>query len=143
MLHIEHLNLVVNDLPNTLKFYQEAFPHWRIRDSGENEWSGKPRKWLHLGDDYHYLALADNGVGENRDLSGHQTGLAHFAFVTNDIDAIVDRLSRAGFNIAKDGADDPYRRNVYFIDPSGFEVEFVQYLSDLPDERNYTNPAAQ
>lgn len=138
MLQIEHLNLVVNDFPATLKFYKAAFPHWRVRDSGESEWSGKPRKWLHFGDDYQYLALNDNGVGPNRDLSGHQTGLAHFAFVTNEIDSIVDRLAQAGFAIDKDGADEPYRKNVYFIDPNGFEVEFVQYSSDIPEQRNST-----
>ncbi len=136
MIHLEHINLVVADIPASLAFYGAAFPHWRIRDSGESHWHGKPRQWLHFGDDYQYLAFGDNGVGENRDLSGHQTGLAHFAFVTANLDALVERLAAAGFEIDKDGADEPYRRNVYFIDPSGFEVEFVQYLSDIPEQRN-------
>lgn len=136
MLHLEHLNLVVNDITATLEFYQAAFPHWRIRDSGAGEWSEKPRKWVHFGDNYQYLTFNDNGVGDNRDLAGHQTGLAHFAFVTDNIDTIVDRLAQAGFTAAKDGADEPFRRNIYYIDPNGFEVEFVQYLSDIPEERN-------
>lgn len=140
MLQIEHLNLVVSDIPATLKFYQAAFPHWRVRDEGDSEWYGKARKWLHFGDDYQYLTLNDNGVGENRDLSGHQTGLAHFAFVTDEIDSVIKRLGDAGFAVAKDGADEPYRKNVYFIDPSGFEVEFVEYLSDIPELRNFTKP---
>lgn len=140
MLQLEHLNLVVNDVSASLKFYSAAFPHWHIRDSGESEWSGKPRKWLHFGDDYQYLVLNDNGVGENRDLSGHQTGLAHFAFVTSEIDAVIARLDQAGFATAKDGTDEPYRKNVYFIDPNGFEVEFVEYSSDIPEQRNFTKP---
>ena len=140
MLQLEHLNLVVSDIPAALKFYQAAFPHWRVRDSGDSEWAGKPRKWLHFGDDYQYLTLNDNGVGENRDLSGHQTGLAHFAFVTNEIDSMIERLGEAGFAVGKEGADEPYRKNVYFIDPSGFEVEFVEYLSDAPERRNFTKP---
>jgi predicted enzyme related to lactoylglutathione lyase len=139
MLHLEHLNLVVSDIPAALKFYQAAFPHWQVRDSGESEWSGKQRKWLHFGDDYQYLTFNDNGAGDNRDLSGHQPGLAHFAFVTNDIDAVVSRLGEAGFAIAKPGAEEPYRKNVYFVDPSGFEVEFVQYLSDIPAQRNLSS----
>ena len=138
MLQIEHLNLVVTDIPTTLKFYQAAFPHWYVRDSGDSDWYGKPRKWLHFGDDYQYLTLNDNGVGDNRDLAGHQTGLAHFAFVVHDMDALISRLAEAGFAADKDGADEPYRRNVYFIDPNGFEVEFVQYLSDIPAQRNLT-----
>jgi len=139
VLYIEHLNLVVSDIPATLSFYQAAFPHWRVRDSGTSEWSGKSRKWLHFGDDNQYLTFNDNGVGDNRDLAGHQTGLAHFAFVTDNIDAMISRLADAGFAAAKDGAEEPFRRNIYFVDPAGFEVEFVEYLSDLPQQRNLSS----
>jgi len=136
MLHIEHLNLVVRDIPETLVFYQAAFPHWSIRGGDRGEWYGKARNWVHFGDDHQYLSFSDNGEGENRDLSGHQTGLSHFAFVTQNINGIIERLATAGFIKDKDGAEDKYRKNVYFIDPNGYEVEFVQYYSDLPCERN-------
>ena len=136
MLYLEHLNLVVNDIPASLEFYQAAFPHWRERDGGAGQWYGKPRKWLHFGDDYQYLTFNDNGAGTNRDLAGHQPGLSHFAFVTSNIDAVIERLTAAGFAVSNSGADEPYRRNVYFIDPNGFEVEFVEYLSDIPEQRN-------
>lgn len=139
MLHLEHLNLVVRDIPEALRFYQAAFPHWRVRDSGESDWYGKRRNWLHFGDDYQYLTFNDNGTGNNRDLAGHTTGLAHFAFVTGNIDAVIARLAAAGFDAAKDGADEPYRKNVYFIDADGFEVEFVEYTSDLPEQRNLSS----
>jgi catechol-2,3-dioxygenase len=139
MIHLEHLNLVVSNIQKSLNFYQAAFPHWKIRDQGKSEWYGKTRNWLHFGDDYNYLTFNDNGEGENRDLSGHQLGLAHFAFVTNNLDALIERLRNAGYEIAKDGADEPYRKNIYFVDPEGFEVEFVQYLSDLPCERNLSS----
>ncbi len=136
MLHLEHLNLVVSDLNKTLAFYQAAFPHWTVRGGGEGEWYGKPRNWLHFGDDYQYLAFSDHGVGENRDINGHTVGLAHFAFVTSDIAGVIERLAKAGFAIAHEGAEDEYRKNVYFVDPSGYEVEFVEYLSDVPALRN-------
>jgi catechol 2,3-dioxygenase-like lactoylglutathione lyase family enzyme len=136
MIQIEHINLVVKDIQETLSFYQAAFPHWSVRGGDKGEWFSKPRNWIHFGDDYQYLAFSDNGVGENRDLSGHQIGLAHVAFVTNDITSVIQRLNGAGFSIAKDGAADDYRQNVYFIDPNGYEVEFVQYSTDLPALRN-------
>ncbi len=136
MLHLEHVNLVVDDIPAVLHFYQAAFPHWRVRSSGDGEWYGKPRKWLHFGDDFQYLTFNDHGEGQNRDLEGHQIGLAHFAFVTDNIEAVIKRLVDAGYEIAKDGAEEPWRKNVYFVDPAGFEVEFVEYLSDLPEQRN-------
>ncbi|MBE7213690.1 VOC family protein [Shewanella benthica] len=136
MLHLEHLNLVVEDIPTTLNFYRAAFPHWSVRGGGEGAWHGKPRNWVHFGDDYQYLTFNDDGVGQNRDLTGHQVGLAHFAFVTSNIDAVIARLAQAGFLADKDGAIDEFRRNVYYLDPNGYEVEFVQYLSDIPSQRN-------
>ena len=136
MIHLEHINLVVRDIPETLSFYQAAFPHWSVRGGGEGDWSGEPRNWVHFGDDYQYLAFNDDGVDENRDLAGHQIGLAHFAFVTNNIKALIKRLEKAGFKVDKAGAEDPYRENVYYLDPNGYEVEFVEYLSDVPSQRN-------
>ena len=138
-MHLEHVNLVVTNIEKSLNFYRAAFPHWHIRDQGNGDWYGKPRTWVHFGDDYQYLVFSDHGEGENRDLSGHQVGLAHFGFEINDLDAVISRLAEAGFAIDIDGADEPFRRNIYFIDPDGFEVEFVQYLSDLPEERNLSS----
>ena len=135
-MQLEHLNLVVQDIPRSLAFYRAAFPHWRIRSQGKAEWYGVERNWVHFGDDYQYLTFNDDGMGENRDLSSHQTGLAHFAYVTNNIQSTINRLEDAGFKVAKPGADNRFRKNVYFVDPDGFEVEFVEYLSDLPEERN-------
>lgn len=137
-MQLEHVNLVVSDIPAQLRFYEAAFPHWQVRTSGAGDWYGKPRRWLHFGDDHQYLAFSDDGEGQNRDLEGHQVGLAHFAFTTDNLDALIQRLVAAGYAVAKEGADAPHRRNVYFLDPAGFEVEFVQYLSDVPSERNLT-----
>ena len=136
MIHLEHVNLIVRDIEETLTFYRAAFPHWSVRGGDKGEWSGKPRNWVHFGDDYQYLAFGDNGVGDNRDLAGHQVGLAHFAYVTDDIAGVIQRLTEAGFSIAKDGMDDEYRQNIYFLDPNGYEVEFVQYNTDIPTLRN-------
>lgn len=136
MIHLEHLNLVVHNTERSLAFYRAAFPHWRIRCEGHSEWYGKPRRWVHFGDDYQYLAISDHGEGSNRDLTGHQVGLAHFAYVVTDLDAIIKRLTTAGFTVHSSGAEATHRRNAYFLDPDGFEIEFVQYLSALPAERN-------
>ncbi len=136
MIHLEHINLVVEDIDAMLAFYQAAFPHWRVRGGGKGQWYGKPRNWLHFGDDYQYIAMSDHGSGGHRDLSGSTVGLAHFAYVVDDIEGVTQRLLDAGFEIAQSGGDDPYRKNIYFIDPAGFEVEFVEYLTDVPALRN-------
>lgn len=35
MIQLEHINLVVKNIPEMLKFYQTAFPHWYVRDEGK------------------------------------------------------------------------------------------------------------
>lgn len=136
MARLEHVNLVGKDIEKSLVFYQAAFPHWSIRAEGEGEWYGKPRRWVHFGDDHQYLAFSDFGEGENRDLTGHSMGLAHIAFAVNNLDAMIKRLNQAGFPVYKSGADSLHRKNIYFLDNDGFEVEFTEYLSDIPSERN-------
>ncbi|TKB44888.1 VOC family protein [Thalassotalea mangrovi] len=136
MMTLEHLNLVVKNLDQTLNFYRAAFPHWRIRGQGEGDWYGTYRRWLHFGDDYQYLTFNDNGLGDNRNLHSNNIGLAHFAFITDNLDSVIARLAEAGFSVDKSGANARFRKNCYFIDPNGYEVEFVEYLSDIPVERN-------
>lgn len=136
MIHLEHINLVVKDIDKALEFYKVVFPHWTIRGGGKSEWYGKPRNWLHFGDDYHYLAFGDNGVGDNRDLKQHQVGLAHFAYVTNNIKDLVKRLKQAGFDPSVELDIEEHKGNVYYLDPDGFEIEFVEYFSDQPETRN-------
>ena len=136
MVRLEHVNLVVSDIDATLNFIQTAFPDWKVRGKGENEWYGKQRHWLHVGTDDYYLTLNDGGGGNNRDLKGHAPGLAHIGFCVEDVDDISARLQNKGYEIATIGADHPYRKTIYFIDPAGFEFEFIQYLSLVLEERN-------
>ncbi|CAG9001098.1 MAG: hypothetical protein CENE_03114 [Candidatus Celerinatantimonas neptuna] len=138
MIHLEHVNLVVKNIPESLRFYQAVFPNWSVRDEGDSDWYGKPRHWLHFGDDYQYIAFSDHGESDIREREGFQVGLAHFAYVTNNLDALILRLKNAGFNNILPGSDHPHRKNIYFTDPAGFEVEFVEYLSDVVAERNST-----
>lgn len=138
MIRLEHINLVVKDIATSLTFYKAAFPEWEIRDSGEGEWSGKAREWLHFGDDTTYISFNNNALSASRDLTGHQAGLAHFAFEISNLKALQQRLLNAGFDYRVRGDDNPYRHNIYYIDPDGNEIEFVQYFSDLKSQRNAT-----
>ena len=135
-MRLEHLNLVVRDIPESLHFYKAAFPHWKIRNQGKADWYDVERNWVHFGDDKQYLTLNDDGIDNNRDLTSHQIGLAHFAFVTNNLQSVIDRLQLAGYDTEKSGANNKFRKNIYFMDPNGYEIEFVEYLSDLPEQRN-------
>lgn len=135
-MRLEHINIVVSDIERSLVFYKAAFPHWKVRAKGEADWFGIKRNWVHFGDDFNFITLNDNGTGENRLRETNQLGLAHFAYVTNNVEAVVKRLVDAGFEVSIKGGENPHRANYYFNDPDGFEVEFVQYFSDIPEERN-------
>jgi len=136
MVRLEHANLVVTDMKPTLDFLKAAFPHWRVRGGGKGTWSGKPREWLHFGDDETYIALSDNGEGEPRDLKGHRPGLAHLAFEVPSLGPLKERLAAAGFEITNPGSPTEHRANVYYIDGNNIEFEFVEYYSDNPAEKN-------
>lgn len=139
-MRFEHVNLRVNDIDHSLRFYRAAFPHWQIRGGGSGSSDGKRWRWIHFGDEYCYIAFVDGGTGANRDLDADHVGLAHFAFETQDLDGLVGRLAEVGFKPSDPGAADPHRRNIYFVDNDGFEIEFVQYSCDDPKQRNrYAN----
>ncbi len=145
MARLEHVNLVVHDVDATLRFILTAFPDWRVRGSGTGEWYGHPRKWLHVGTDDYYITLNSGTDAPVRDLTGNDPGLAHIGFEVDDCDALKERLVSGGYEVATLGGDHPFRKTVYFIDPAGLEFEFIQYLSEIPAEKNLyggeTSPA--
>ncbi len=136
MVRLEHVNLVVSNIEETKKFLFAAMPHWRVRGKGTNKWYQRKRNWEHIGDDDYYITLNDHGEGENRNLRGFTPGLAHVGFVVDDVDSLITRLTDEGYEIATLGATHPHRKTVYFIDPAGFEFEFIEYLSKENSEKN-------
>ncbi len=136
MVKLEHINLVVKDINASSDFIQTAFPDWSIRGQGQNEWYGNTRNWVHIGTQEYYITLNDNGQSSNRNLKSNNLGLAHIGFQVDDLDGIAKRLQDKGYEIATIGAEHPYRKTLYFIDPAGFEFEFIEYFSDKPDLKN-------
>jgi hypothetical protein len=45
-------------------------------------------------------------------------------------------LEAKGYPIRVKDTEHPFRKTYYFIDPAGFEFDFMQYLSDRDEERN-------
>ncbi len=134
---LEHVNLSVNDLERTLRFVQSALPNWRVRGQGRVAGPGKPHQWLHVGSDNEYLSLYSGGEGLAPDWQGDQTGVKHVGLVVSDLDAVVARLTEAGFPLDHWGGSSAYRRSAYFVEPGSVQFEFVQYLSNDPALRNH------
>jgi catechol 2,3-dioxygenase-like lactoylglutathione lyase family enzyme len=140
-IRLDHANLTVRDLDEAIRFLRTAFPEFRIRA----EWSsGSGERWVHLGTDETYLALAQ----ATRDAEPWvpyqgKPGLEHLGFEVDDVEAVRARLAAAGYRDSTVPNAHPHRRRVYFRDREGNDWEFVEYLSADPAERHdYALPDA-
>jgi predicted lactoylglutathione lyase len=57
-------------------------------------------------------------------------------FVVNDVKAVGQRLREAGYKSSYPFTDHQHRLRDYYLDADGNEYEFIQYLSDKPEDRN-------
>ena len=139
-IRLDHANLTVRDVDETLRFLRTAFPDFRVRAEGR-KWNGT--RWLHVGSDDVYLALdqASAAAGERWVPYGGKPGTNHLGFEVDDAEALRARMRAAGYTDTTVPNHHPFRRRVYFHDSDGNDWEFVQYLSDDPKQRHdYTIP---
>jgi catechol 2,3-dioxygenase-like lactoylglutathione lyase family enzyme len=132
---LDHANLAVRDVDETLRFVQTALPDFRIRAEGKT-WSGE--RWVHVGTDDVYLALQEAKAepAERWVPYAGKPGTNHLGFEVDDAAALRERMRAAGYEDTTVPNRHPYRRRVYFHDLEGNDWEFVQYLSDDPEKRN-------
>lgn len=134
-IYLEHANITVNDLQEAIKFFQTAFPHFKIRGGGSDM-----REWIHLGDDDTYIAInqakqSDLKAGKNYD----KIGINHLGFVVQNVEKIANNLLSNGYKRDFPKEVEQFRIRDYFADADGNQYEFVQYLSDKPEEKNSYN----
>ena len=131
---LEHINITSTDVDETVRFLLTAMPEFGVRGGGEGE---KARRWVHVGTEESYLCGEDRGATERGPHEPYvHPGLNHIGFVVEDGRATADRLANAGYSQGSTFLDHPHRHRYYFFDHDGNEYEFVQYLSDIPEERN-------
>jgi catechol 2,3-dioxygenase-like lactoylglutathione lyase family enzyme len=139
---LDHANLVVKDLEETIRFLGTAFPEFRVRGEGTT-WRGS--RWVHVGTGQVYLALsqATEAPAEPWVPYAGKPGTNHLGFEVDDAEAVRARLHAAGYADSTVPNAHPHRKRVYFRDREGNDWEFVQYLSDDPAERHdYALPDA-
>jgi len=124
---LEHANLMVSSIDESIRFLTAAFPEFEIR--GRGIFKGRP--WLHIGTDDTYIAL-----NESADAGSASSSLNHLGYVVDDVDSLADRLSAAGYREGIIAPAHPHRKRRYFHDSDDLEWEFVEYLSDDPALRN-------
>ena len=132
---LEHANLIVRDIDQMIRFLQTAFPEFRIRHDGVGK---EGKRWVHVGTDETYIALNEaKGEPERRWVPyAGEPGVNHLAYEVDDVGALRERMTRAGYRDSTVPNAHPHRKRVYFNDPEGNDWEFIQYLSDDPAERH-------
>ncbi|MHC5025884.1 MAG: VOC family protein [Planctomycetota bacterium] len=125
-MHLEHVNMTVIDLDAAIDFYRRLLGfevRWR-RPAGETCAAA------HVGRDDFFLALfqADPPAAPLPPREYGRAGLNHVGFVVDDLDASRARLLEMNVMPHHEAAYEPGRR-LYFMDPSGIEVELVEYAS--------------
>lgn len=122
-IYLEHVNITVRDPEVTAALYSKLFG-WKIRWQGTAIHGGVT---LHVGGKNSYVALYTKGDFEPAaDSYSHVGGINHIAVVVDDLDAIEERVSKAGCDIHSHADYEPGRR-FYFNDPDAVEVEVVSY----------------
>jgi catechol 2,3-dioxygenase-like lactoylglutathione lyase family enzyme len=133
MHRLEHANVSVHDPEGITRFMLAAFPDFRVRGEGLDDYG---RLWRHVGDDECYVALQAVPKDSSRHPYGSTPGLNHLGFEVDDLDALRARLEAAGFAHNLLVANHPARRRIYFHDPEGNDWEFVEYTTGDRAKRN-------
>ncbi len=132
-IYLEHANITVRNIDESIQFFQAAFPDFAVRGGGNSN----GRKWIHLGNEITYLAINESNNAEYHDKDYTKNGFNHLVFVVEDVESIAQRLLAAGFVRDYPKQIEKQRIRDYFVDADGNEFEFVQYLSDDISERNF------
>ncbi|MFT5860723.1 MAG: putative lactoylglutathione lyase [Flavobacteriaceae bacterium] len=131
--YLEHSNITVTNIESSTRFFQAAFPDFIIRGGGTRN----DRKWIHLGNETTYVALNETLSKEHHSKNYAKNGFNHLGFVVSDVKSLAKNLLEAGFKRDYPKQIEKFRIRDYFLDEDGNEFEFIQYLSDKLEERNF------
>jgi len=121
---VEHANITVKSIERAVKFFECAFPTWRVRDQGESK-----RKWLHFGGDTDYVAIEEALIDQPLDRGEYlRPDINHIGFTVSDLAAVKSRLLGAGYREGMHVEPEEGWLRAYFFDEDGFEWEFIEYL---------------
>lgn len=130
--YMEHANITVQNIDESVKFFKTAFPNIKIRGGGDRD----NDRWIHIGTDITYFALTERKQVNKADHNYDAAGINHLGFTVSNVQEIADRLLAAGYKRSYETEVHKYRIRDYFYDSNGNEFEFVEYLSDKAEERN-------
>jgi catechol 2,3-dioxygenase-like lactoylglutathione lyase family enzyme len=133
-IRLEHANLHVRYFDEAVKFLKTAFPDFQVRSESVRD----GLRWMHIGTHESYIALNETRDERSEHWAPYsgKPGVNHLGYEVDDVDAVRDRLSAAGFKDSTYPNNHPHRKRVYFYDADGNDWEFVQYFTDDIAKRN-------
>ncbi len=112
---IDHVNMKVKDLEQSVKFYKNLFGFEIKQEENANKLDA-PSKII--GNDAIKLCLY-----QVPDMSP-AGGIAHFGFNVTNFNEIIEKCKELGIEILYGGTVDWEKsKSVYIVDPSGYELE--------------------
>ena len=112
---IDHINMNVNDLQESVTFYGELFG-FELREDQPEEDSQI------IGNDTIKLCLYEHAPGVKHG------GLNHFGFHIENFDDVVDELTTRGIKMTYGVIDWGESRSVYIKDPNGYTIELSEFI---------------
>ncbi|MCH7496832.1 MAG: VOC family protein [Candidatus Marinimicrobia bacterium] len=112
---IDHVNLTVKNLAESVSFFEQLFGFEVIKDQPD-------QASQIIGNDSIKLCLYED---PNLDIGA---GINHYGFHVENFDAVVEACRTLGVSMPYGTVDWGPSRSVYITDPSGYEIE----LSEVP-----------
>ncbi|CAH6999421.1 VOC family protein [Vibrio alginolyticus] len=135
MTQIEHLNITVPDIDETLMFLSIVAPDFKIRK--DVDLPGRHR-WVHVGNEQSYFALQEPHLDSLAPRAMQETyknhGVNHIGLVVQNLQTIETKLVEQGYRRGIYAPRETHRKRAYFYDKAGFEWELTEFLSDIHDE---------
>jgi len=113
---LDHVNIKVRDLDKMCKFYADVLG---LKAGYRPSFAGAPGAWLYnqLEQPVVHLSL----LPPNAERSGRN--LDHFAFRTDDLAEVIQRLDSHGIEFKADEISETSLKQIFFDDPEGGQVE--------------------
>jgi len=116
---IAHTMIRVRDLERSIDFYTEFLG---LKETRRKDLGDAVLVFLADEDEHHYIELTYNKDGREYDI-GDQFG--HLAFFADDLDAVIERVSEAGWDY-RGSRPETGSRYIFIKDPDGYDIEILQ-----------------
>lgn len=110
---IDHVNMNVNDLEESVAFYRDLFGFELKKDQPEQQSQI-------IGNDAIKLCLYENPEGVS------QSGINHFGFHVENFEEIEARCEAMGVRLLYGGVQWEHSKSFYIRDPNGYEIELSE-----------------